>query len=137
MTTVSFSAYIFSGIKSLNAPYSILESTSDWLLKASVNELPLAQCQQEFNAIPNSKPIRKSQVCANDQITFSDTCQGKSNTVSSHFFSDFLAFQATPVVQCNTQGTICLTCMRLHRMDWLVGRRSLQSILAWINTWIG
>lgn len=56
----------------------ILGSTSDWLLKTSVDETSLEKCQQDYKVIPGSKPIVKSQICASNPRTFGDTCQGDS-----------------------------------------------------------
>jgi hypothetical protein len=60
--------------------------TSEWLLKASVEETELTACQKKFKTIPGSKPIEKSQVCAVSPKTFSDTCQVRT------YYCKFLSF---------------------------------------------
>lgn len=74
------------------------ESQSDWLLKGFVDEVPLAQCQKDYNAIPNSNPVKKTQICANNQVTSTDTCLGKSKSHQTSFLSDFLLFASQAIL---------------------------------------
>ena len=73
-TSQSFMVYLLN--------FKNLLQESDALLKADVNELDLTQCKEKFKhfaaeSYDLDKGIVDSQVCAENRISKTDTCQGK------------------------------------------------------------